>query len=129
MNTPTLETERLILRRFTPDDLPAIYDIYSDRETNIFLPWFALTSPREAEAFYEQHCDAVYRQPCGYCYAVCLKSDNIPVGYVGMSNDDSRDFGYGLRSGFRVACFRKHCLGQSGGQYDTRCHFHHCATE
>ncbi len=100
MNTPTLETERLILRRFTPDDLPAIYDIYSDRETNIFLPWFTLTSPREAEAFYEQHCDAVYRQPCGYCYAVCLKSDNIPIGDVHVSTDESFDFGYALRRPF-----------------------------
>lgn len=38
MNTPTLETERLILRKFTEKDLKAIYEIYSDRETNIFLP-------------------------------------------------------------------------------------------
>ncbi len=39
-NTPTLETERLILRKFTEDDIQAIYDIYSDQEVNRFLPWY-----------------------------------------------------------------------------------------
>ena len=38
-NTPTLLTPRLILRRFAPEDLPAVFDIYSDREANRFLPW------------------------------------------------------------------------------------------
>ena len=42
MNTPTIETERLILRKFTLDDLEAIYQIYSDEEVNRFLPWFPL---------------------------------------------------------------------------------------
>lgn len=36
-------------------------------------------------------------QPSGYKYAVCLKSDNIPIGYVNVSDDDSYDFGYGLK--------------------------------
>ena len=34
MNTPTLETERLILRKFTENDLKAMYLIYSDEEVN-----------------------------------------------------------------------------------------------
>ena len=37
MNTPTLETKRLILRKFTENDLKAIYGIYSDEEETIFL--------------------------------------------------------------------------------------------
>ena len=32
MNTPTIETERLILRKFTEDDLEALYQIYRDEE-------------------------------------------------------------------------------------------------
>ena len=44
MNTPTIETERLILRKFTLDDLEAIYQIYSDGEVNRLLPWFPLQS-------------------------------------------------------------------------------------
>ena len=38
-NTPLLETERLVLRRFTPLDLDALFAIFSDIEVNTFLPW------------------------------------------------------------------------------------------
>ena len=44
MNTPKLETERLVLRRFTEEDLDAIYRIFSDVEVNT-LP--ALVSAEE----------------------------------------------------------------------------------
>ncbi len=40
MNTPTLTTERLILRKFSENDLEALIKIYSDEEVNTFLPWF-----------------------------------------------------------------------------------------
>lgn len=40
MNTPALETGRLILRRFTETDLEALYQIYRDEEVNKFLPWY-----------------------------------------------------------------------------------------
>lgn len=42
MNKPTIETERLILRKFTEKDIEALYEIYSDEEVNRFLPWFPL---------------------------------------------------------------------------------------
>ena len=29
-------------------------------------------------------------------YAICFKEDNYPIGYVHVSNEDSRDFGYAL---------------------------------
>ena len=35
-NTPALETERLILRKFTENDIKAIFDIYSDPERNSY---------------------------------------------------------------------------------------------
>lgn len=38
MNTPAIETERLILRKFEEDDLPSVFKIFSDREVNRFLP-------------------------------------------------------------------------------------------
>ena len=39
-NTPLLETERLILRKFTENDLEALFNIYSNEEVNTYLPWF-----------------------------------------------------------------------------------------
>lgn len=38
MNTPALETERLILRRFTERDMEALFLILKDEEANRFLP-------------------------------------------------------------------------------------------
>lgn len=53
MNTPILETERLILRKFTEDDLEAMFKIYSDKEVNRFLPWFPLSTLEETKLIYE----------------------------------------------------------------------------
>ncbi len=96
-NTPALETERLILRKFAEHDIEAIYNIYSDQEVNRFLPWFPVKTMEEAKEVFEEHYARVYSRPRGYRYAVCLKSDNIPVGYVHVSTDDSFDLGYGLK--------------------------------
>ena len=43
---------------------------------------------------------ASYGQERGYRYAVCFRSDDIPVGYVNVAMDDSHDLGYGLRNEF-----------------------------
>lgn len=51
MNTPTIETKRLILRKFTENDLDALYEIYSDEAVNTFLPWFPLKTTEEAKTF------------------------------------------------------------------------------
>ena len=100
MNTPRLETERLILRKFTEDDLEALYYIHSDEEVNRFLPWFPLRNMEDARAFYEERFMSRYREERAYNYAVCLKENDYPVGYVNVSMDDSYDFGYGLRREF-----------------------------
>lgn len=100
MNTPTLETKRLILRKFTEHDLEALYKIYSDKEVNRFLPWLPLETLEDARLFFEQQFANKYAQTCAYNYAICLKEDNDPVGYVNVSTNDSYDFGYGLRKEF-----------------------------
>ena len=99
-NTPALETQRLILRRFTPDDAPALFRILSDKEVNTFRPMFPPRTQEEAEEYLQKQYLDTYRQPSGYRYAVCLKIDNVPIGYVNVSSDDSHDFGYGLRKDF-----------------------------
>lgn len=100
MNTPKLITERLILRQFTQDDIEAAYQIFSDTEVNTFLPWFPLKNIEETREFLYERYLAVYDKPYGYAYAVCLKEDNIPIGYVNIKTDISHDLGYGLRKEF-----------------------------
>ena len=60
-NTPTLKTERLILRKFSEADLPALFDLLCDAEVNTFLPWFPMRSLKETEAFFRER-DVYKRQ-------------------------------------------------------------------
>ena len=100
MNTPTIETQRLILRRFTQDDARALYQILRDEEVNTFLPMVPLKTMEEANAYIQKQYLDTYQEPFGYRYAVCLKTDHIPIGYVQVSSSESHDFGYGLRKDF-----------------------------
>ena len=96
MNTPTLKTKRLILRKFTPEDVESLYLIFKDEDVNTFLPWYPLKNREEAKEFYEKRYASIYQQKQGYGYAICLKEDNNPIGYINVSMDEAHDFGYGL---------------------------------
>ena len=100
MNTPALETERLILRKFTEQDMEALFLILQDEEVNRFLPWYPVKNMEEAKRFYEERYAAKYAQPQAYAYAVCLKEDNYPIGYIKVDMEEHHDFGYGLRKEF-----------------------------
>ena len=97
INTPTLITERLILRRFTDQDIESLFLLLKDEDVNRFLPWYPLKSLHDAKIFYENSYAKVYEQKQGYKYAICLQTDNMPIGYVKMDMDESHDFGYALR--------------------------------
>ncbi len=100
MNTPVLETKRLILRKFTERDMEALFFILKDEEVNKFLPWYPVKSIEETKAFYEKAYASKYVQPQGYAYAICLKKDNFPIGYIKVDMEEHHDFGYGLRREF-----------------------------
>lgn len=100
MNTPTLKTERLILRKFAENDMEALFLILKDKEVNRYLPWYPLKTMEEARNFYEVRYASIYAEPQGYAYAICLKSDNFPIGYIKVAMEEHHDFGYGLRKEF-----------------------------
>ncbi|WP_296878259.1 GNAT family N-acetyltransferase, partial [Thomasclavelia sp.] len=62
MNTPTIITNRLILRKFNLNDIEAFYRIYQDEKVNTFLPWFPLKSLEEAKDFFNERYQSVYDQ-------------------------------------------------------------------
>ena len=70
MNTPTLETERLILRKFTEGDIEALFLILKDEEVNKFLPWYPMKDLEETKKFYEERYAAKYAEPQAYAYAI-----------------------------------------------------------
>ena len=100
MNTPALETERLILRKFTEHDMQALFLILKDEEVNRFLPWYPAKNLEETKRFYQERYASKYAQPQGYAYAICRKEDNVPIGYMGVDMEEHHDFGYGLRKEF-----------------------------
>lgn len=100
MNTPALETRRLILRKFTERDLEALFLLLKDEEVNQFLPWYPLKTLEETRAFYEERYASKYLLPQGYAYAICLKENNFPIGYIKVDMEEHHDFGYGLRREF-----------------------------
>ncbi len=91
MEHKKLETQRLILRHFEETDIKAIYKLLSDTKVNTFLPWYPLKDMDEARNFFEMRM-----KNRKYCFAICLKTDNVPIGYVHASDDESHDFGYAL---------------------------------
>lgn len=100
-NTPFLETERLILRKFTKSDAEDVLLLYSDKEVNTFLPWFPLKTLAEAAKYIHENIFPHYGRELAYCYAITQKTDARVIGYIHIhSIGDSNDFGYALRKEF-----------------------------
>ena len=99
-NTPRLETERLILRKFTEKDCGDLFRILSDKEVNRFLPWFPHASAAETEAFMHDSIFRDYGKRTAYRYAVEKKDPRCVIGYLSLLGIDETercgDIGYGL---------------------------------
>lgn len=99
-NTPEIQTDRLILRKFTEDDLPALFEIFQDEEVNQFLPWYPTQTLEQARTFFEQRYASQYAKGQSYSYAICLKEYNLPIGYIELSTEEPYELGYGLKKEF-----------------------------
>lgn len=101
-NTPTLYTDRLILRKFVMEDLNDIFPLYSDVTVNTFLPWFPHESIEDTAKYLQDVIFAEYIKPLAYCYAIAMKYDNKVIGYVTIHDINSAtcaaDLGYALSS-------------------------------
>ncbi|QQO10198.1 GNAT family N-acetyltransferase [Breznakiella homolactica] len=95
-STPEIRTERLLLRRFAAEDAEAFFRLMSSDEVNRFLPVLPFKKIQEAEKYLLENYITTYENPVGFRYAVCLKSDNVPIGYAAVSDSDNYDLGYGL---------------------------------
>lgn len=94
-----IKTERLIIREFevSEKDMNGIYEIFSDVTVNKYLPWYPLKNYQEAEEFYHKKILPKNNEKNSYYFAICLKENNSPIGYVAVSGDEGHDFGYGLQ--------------------------------
>ncbi len=98
--TISLETERLILRRFKVDDAEAVYKNWaSDPEVTKFLTWPTHTSVNVSKSVLESWVP-MYENESYYHWAITLKDNgDEPVGSIhGLVNDDADSIrvGYAL---------------------------------
>lgn len=100
-NTPLLETNRLILRKFTDDDIDDMFLLYSDEDVNTFLPWFPFKTRSDTETYLYNSIFPFYEKESAYSYAVAQKADNRVIGYVHVNDIGvSNDMGYAFRKEF-----------------------------
>jgi RimJ/RimL family protein N-acetyltransferase len=78
-----LETRRLILRRFIPEDLDALYALYCDQQVTRYIP-DAPRSLAEAREELEWHLHGHPRRPELGLWATILKDTNAFIGRCGL---------------------------------------------
>lgn len=80
--TQTIRTQRLTLRRFTPEDAPAMFENWaSDERVTRFLTWRPHESPEATQTLLELWC-AAYENPATYHWAI--EYEGTPVGDISV---------------------------------------------
>lgn len=84
VGTQPVETERLVLRRFTLEDAQKMYENWAnDPEVSRWMRWAPHKSPDETRALLEDWV-AGYQRPDYYSWAVQRKMDGELVGSIGI---------------------------------------------
>lgn len=98
-NLPTLETDRLILRRMTPSDAEAVFAYASDPEVTRYVVWDTHRSIQDSRAFLELAVQK-YKSGGEPDWGIVYKGDHRFVGtcgFVGWDVDHARaEIGYVL---------------------------------
>lgn len=92
LGTITLETDRLLLRRFIRSDAPAMFRNWAcDSEVTKFLTWPAHADEAVSLNYIESML-AEYGDPTFYNWAIVLKSLGAPIGAISVvRRDDSAE--------------------------------------
>ena len=81
--TVTLETERLILRRFTLDDAEFMFNNWAnDTEVTKYLTWPAHSDVSVSKSIINSWLE-LYQKPEHYSWAIVLKETGEPIGSIG----------------------------------------------
>lgn len=90
LGTRKIETDRLILRRFTLDDAQAMYQNWAcDPEVTKFLMW-PTHSNIEVTRFVLTDWVASYENNDRYEWCITKKDDEVPIGSIGVVNINER---------------------------------------
>ena len=80
---PTLQTERLVLRKIEPADAPQLLFLRSDEKVMKFLDREPLRSLDEARFFINRITDSLLLND-GITWGICLKDDPSMIGTIGF---------------------------------------------
>lgn len=88
-----METDRLIIRRFIPDDWKDLHEYLSDKDVVRYEPYDIFTEEKSRQ-------EAITRSANNSFWAVCLKENNKMIGNVYLSNCnfDTWELGYVFNS-------------------------------
>lgn len=96
-----IETERLVLRSWKPEDLPLFIAMNKDKQVMRFFP--DVLSEGDTEAFYNRIQNEFHHKGWGL-YAVEIKSTGEFIGYVGLHEIGFEAyFTPGIEIGWRLA--------------------------
>jgi RimJ/RimL family protein N-acetyltransferase len=93
-----LETERLLIRRFTPEDLPRLIEMRSDPEVNKYLGGTKLQNPEAVTKRMQVYIDSYEKYGFGVC-AMIWKETGEMIGWSGLmplADTDEIEVGYGM---------------------------------
>ena len=103
LSIPTVETDRLILRKIEGFDRNDVYEYASDPEVSRFLLWY----PHKDLRFTEEYLKAVrrcYKKNDFFDWAITLKKNGKMIGTAGFTSFDiennSAEIGYVLNSAY-----------------------------
>ncbi len=100
-NIPTMETERLFLRRIRTTDLDDVNEYASDPEVPRYLLWHPHQSRRQT-ADYLKIVDKKYKRAEYFDWGIVFKEDGHLIGTVGFTSfdvaNDVGEIGYVLNS-------------------------------
>lgn len=96
----TLETERLLLRRFTPEDFPAVHRYASDEENILYMPWGPNTAAQTQDFIREAIAQAAETPCTNYQYAAVRKDSAELIGACNLAlAGEQAEIGWILRRG------------------------------
>lgn len=103
LGTVTLETKRLLLRPFTPDDAPVMYHNWaSDSEVTKYLTWQPHESQEASRTLLEDWA-ARYADPTWYNWAIVWRETGEPIGNISVVERKEKTESYHIG----------YCLGQA----------------
>jgi RimJ/RimL family protein N-acetyltransferase len=84
MPVPTLETERLLLRHHTPEDVRAVQTLASDRRVAATTGSIPHPYPEDGAARWWERTEHSIEAGLAYVFAMVRKADNTYLGAIGL---------------------------------------------